>query len=87
MTEDLYKELINRGLEILKEHDEDAIHAVSIDHNHDISSISASVGHCYMTLPPEMAAVVSKSMVETVFYLGYLAGKEEGNLKLWEDQL
>ena len=87
MTDQLYSEMLNRGLEIMKEQDEDAIHAVTIDHNHDISSIAAAIGHCFMVLPEEQAMVVDKSLTEIAFYLGYLAGKDEGNLTLWEDQL
>ena len=87
MTEQLYQEMLQRGLEIMKEQDEGAMHAVTIDHNHDISSMAASAGHSYMMLPPEQATIVGKTLTEIAFYLGYLAGKEEGNLKLWEDQL
>ena len=85
--DELYAELLNRGMELLKEQDEDVMHAVTIDHNHDISSIAAAICHCYGVLPAEQATVVCKSMAEILFYLGYLAGKDEGNLKLWEDQL
>ena len=85
--DDLYAELLDRGMELMKEQNEDVMHAVTLDHNHDISSIAAGVGHCYMVLPPEQAAVVNKTLTEIAFYLGYLAGKEEGNLSIWEDQL
>ena len=87
MTEELYRELLNRGMELLKEQDEDVLHAVTIDHNHDISSIAAAISHCYAVLPEEQAITVCKSMAETLFHLGYLAGKEESNLSIWEDQL
>ena len=85
--DELYAKLFDRGIEIMKEQDENVMHAVTIDHNHDISSIAAAVGCCYMVLPPEQATVVGKTMAEIAFYLGYLAGKEEGNLSIWEDQL
>ena len=85
--DELYTKLLDRGLEIMKEQDEDVLHAATIDYNHDISSLAAAAGHCYMVLPPEQAMVVGKSLTEIAFYLGYLAGKQEGNLSLWEDQL
>lgn len=85
--DELYTKLLDRGMELMEEQDEDVMHAATIDHNHDISSIAAASGHCYMVLPPEQAVAVGKVMTEIAFYLGYLAGKEEDNLKLWEDQL
>ncbi len=82
-------ELLVRGLELLGEYKDrsDIIHALTTDHNEDLSAIALSITMIAMVLPGESSVRTAKSFVEVAFYLGYLAGKEEGNLKLWEDQL
>ena len=82
------KELLERARELLDEYDDVAIHAVTIDYNTDISALASIVtGGLIGRADLSQLIAGTKSAMELVFYLGYLAGKEEGNLKLWEDQL
>ena len=82
------KEMMERGVELLMEVEEHDVHAVTIDHNKDISALAFA-----MTVGIEKAPDFSQQMnlikcfFETVFYLGYLAGKNEGDLSVWEEQL
>ena len=82
------KELLERACELLDEYDEEAIHAVTIDHNTDLSALTSLVTGALMG-GADMLQLISgnKAAMEVAFYLGYLAGKQEGNLSLWEDQL
>ena len=86
------EELLERASELLDEYDEEAIHAVTIDYNVDLSALTSLVTEGLMggfIRGADISQLINgvKATVEAVFYLGYLAGKEEGNLKLWEDQL
>ena len=86
MIEQQDRDLLTRGVELLGLYDIDVVNAISIDHNYDLSSIAATTAF-YTTLPEGDSANAFKSLAVIAFYLGYLAGKEEGNLSLWEDQL
>ena len=82
------EELLKRASEILDEYDEEAVHAVTIDHNTDLAALTSLVTGALIGGADMMQLINgAKSAVELAFYLGYLAGKDEGNLKLWEDQL
>ena len=82
------KELLERARELLDEYDDVAIHAATNDYNTDLSALAALIGGGVIGgASAEQLVSATKAAMELAFYLGYLAGKEEGNLKLWEDQL
>ncbi|KKM05594.1 hypothetical protein LCGC14_1752480 [marine sediment metagenome] len=81
-------ELLERARELLDEYDDVAIHAVTIDHNVDLAALAAIITGGLVGGANLLQLINgTKSTVELAFYLGYLAGKEEGNLSIWEDQL
>ena len=76
------------GMEIIKNIDFDAVHAISIDKNDELSFISAVIGTIALSSSDPIAlSIVTKVAIEAAFYLGYLTGKAEGDLSLWEEQL
>ena len=81
-------EMAKRGTAQLERFDEDAIHVVTVDYNDVLSDISAALGLLHFVRGvDEGSARTTKCMIETVFYLGYLAGKNTPDVSLWEDQL
>lgn len=82
------EELLERACELLGKYDEEALHAVTIDHNVDLAALASLIPGALMgRVDTQQLINTTKSAMEVAFYLGYLAGKDEGNLKLWEDQL
>ena len=84
-----FLELAQQGANILKAHKNasDEITALCIDHNDTLSGLSASIGMVAMMGDLIETAQYTKAVVELIFYLGYLEGKNAPNLSLWEEQL
>ena len=64
------------ALELLKSVPDELRHPVIADHNEDLSAMALLVGITVEALGAEDAAVGTKTMMETAFYFGYLAGLE-----------
>ena len=84
-----FLELAQQGANIVKAHKNvsDEITALCIDHNDTLSGLSASIGMVAMLGDLIETAQYTKAVIELIFYLGYLEGKNAPDLSLWDEQL